>query len=382
MKLAWPTLNRANLFLSGGLGKSDVLVEYDGPLLAMFSPSTGSQALGVAADWDESGERWVLADISSMEIEAMARGALPVREIFSKEELNVVDFDQSGSFVGAWLVEPASIPTGALPSVGAILPREARSYLVKKHRVKEPSTPRLRVAGSRVHGSKIEFSALSRITGTFQSLWVSLGVQRGILELPAAYGASPSTLMAGSFSAGSFAVEIQVADGSAFEKILAEYNRVVNLARGDDDELTSAISDPSALGRLREFMKALSDLRMEATLETASEVVYVGHARARVVSASIRAHLKDARKKKARQATTTTSRQGYFEEVGLPDKTFEFSDIETGEVIRGTMNAKLAKEIRSRGAQVGGKELYIATFAQKSDKTTLVSFVARQQKFF
>ena len=111
--------------------KAEVLVEYEGPRVVLYrSPKV--DRLGIVVEPGIDPEHWILSRVSKMELEALASGSLPVRDIFSQREtLRWLELDARGKPLRARTIRPLEIPSGMLPVKGALLPDTSRPRLIK-----------------------------------------------------------------------------------------------------------------------------------------------------------------------------------------------------------------------------------------------------------
>lgn len=146
MRRSWNISGSASMPEAHDLAaRVDVLVELDGPQLVLYT-SGDRRSVGILADEDEKSIRWLVVETSKLELEALARGDLPMRDVFSRKPvLRALDCDQSGKVTKYWLVPASEVPFGILPRKGAALPSGARTFLQKRLRLKAMAPKRRRV---------------------------------------------------------------------------------------------------------------------------------------------------------------------------------------------------------------------------------------------
>ncbi|MBA2662666.1 MAG: hypothetical protein H0U74_10255 [Bradymonadaceae bacterium] len=145
MRATWNLPDQTTL-LASGRTMTQVLVEYDGPQIAIFSDSSG-EFLGLVADQDDRAQRWLQARLSSTEKQALLLGAETLYRALMKDELWVVDIDLVNGGECAWVVNSESLDEQNLPRPKALLPR-----LVREHFCGEESlaSPELKLDGAGV----------------------------------------------------------------------------------------------------------------------------------------------------------------------------------------------------------------------------------------
>jgi len=374
MKRDWSSLVAPSFLVPEPKAKIDVLVEYDGPQLILRG-----QNLGLLADADRNLERWLLTNVTKLELEALALGALPMRDIFSrKNSITVVDFAGLKSPRHSWTITPEQVPPGILPTPKAALPTSARAFLQKKLKMKPHAATvrRLRFAGMPVHGSAIEFSALSKLVGSFQEILTSIGQALGIHAI-ATDGLPSTTLLAGATSEGSFAIHLHASDQAVLDKVLERYRSLVTLAHENVASFAEEVTPESQLGREFEaYFGDLADLKAESLIEIPGATVYVGPAYAQ----TIRVALKRPRKPRVTAPTLpheVTVQRGYFDRFAADDATFAFFDIDSGRQRQGTVSASLKRKVSDQGSQeaaVGRITMYRATIEHHGSELVLVAF--------
>lgn len=143
-----------------------ILAEYNGPQIAIFRFLSG-RYLGVAADEEKEIVRWLLAPLSSVELQALAVAAMPTRELFVKDErIIVVDADDRFTVTRIWTDVDGATLGDNLPEAEALLPRETRHFLRAKLGL--PDAPELSICSTVDSKSGLGFRALSEVLGVFQ----------------------------------------------------------------------------------------------------------------------------------------------------------------------------------------------------------------------
>jgi hypothetical protein len=362
--------------------KAEVLVEYDGPRVVLFrSPKV--DRLGIVVEPGVDPEHWILARVSKMELEELARGALPVRDVFShRDDLRWLELDGKWKPLRARTIGCAEIPDGILPVRGAPLPDTSRPYLFKLLRLRKERSAarRIRLDGSLIRDNRIAFAALAQIAQALQNFWSSIGETLGLIATGDASGIAPTTLLAEATGRGSFVLNVHAPDEQAFDRVLVDYRRIVRGAFDDDVQITEELSANAPLARsLDAYLKTLETWGAEAVIEAPATRSYVGHSSAR----SIRAALKPAPSEEADQPDERPTRKlaGYFVAFDMGNAEFQFHHVEANETITGKIAANLAKGMRERGdkeATVGLRTRYAVTIEERHAKSLLVAFSKAQ----
>lgn len=377
MKRSWEALGNAPSMPFEFMGKSPtVLVEYDGPQLVLYGTEFGDR-LGVLADSNSTHERWVLASASKLELEALARGGLPMRDIFSrKEALQVVDFSTPRKADATWRIDSARVPFGVLPAKGAPLPSASRMALLKRLKARAVTGRRLRFGGAPVSESTIELSGLAQLSQWFQKLWTAIGDSLG-MNTPAFHrGPAQTGLIAYATSRGSFAINLAANDETAFDQVLNRYRVLIGAAYESAAALDGELFKHKELrATFSGYFGMLEKLRAEVLVETPHAQVYVGHARAK----GIRVALKPAaiKPEATEDEPTLIERRGYFDEFGVGQRTFMFVDFDSEDTFKGAVAPALSEKVElgsTKEANVGRVTLYRAQIEQRGDSHTLIDF--------
>jgi hypothetical protein len=106
--------------------QSEVLVDYEGPYLAIYSTKDNGLYFGIFCDFVEDDFRWMLAPITNAERIAIISGMTSLRDVFNKRIILICDFDNNYLAKKAWHCSPESIPSSILPKPHQPLPSFAR----------------------------------------------------------------------------------------------------------------------------------------------------------------------------------------------------------------------------------------------------------------
>jgi len=107
-----------------------VLVEFDGPQIVCVWGPGGGRRLSVACDEDADAVRWVEAELSPSQWNALFEGKLALRDALQQPRGWVVDEARMAEAVRAWEVSPVDLDPALLPEPGALLPTEVRQRFV------------------------------------------------------------------------------------------------------------------------------------------------------------------------------------------------------------------------------------------------------------
>lgn len=237
MKQGWPV--NEELFTGDTLSTLEidtVLVEYDGPKVALWKGANDVLALGVVADEDETSVRWLLASTERVELDGMLLGALSVRDALTKHDALVCDVERDGKPTAAWRADWSRIPEDFLPSRGALLPSAVRQQFLTSPAADRGHSMRIAsVASPASH--KLEFTEYANVLTAHQSLWTAGaqalsdkdGRHRGSVKK---YIKQRSVMYASAEHAGSFEVEIFPADKDTFAQV---GDLVQRITRASDD---------------------------------------------------------------------------------------------------------------------------------------------------
>ena len=213
-RIVSPRQNAVFLGVHGIRRRAKVLLEYDGPAIVRLDDGS-SQFIGLAVDEDDDGTvRSLRAPVSGLEIKALKQGAAPLRRVFVKDRLTVVDYAENASRCECGIF-PTSMSAG-----GAARPEVYVPGSQQRAKVTGGTGPYLTLKGRR----QTEWIAFGEwaITSKLQALWNSIAqaFQRG-----------PMVLGAAGFSAGSVKVIVHTDDPELFAQVANTYKRLV-LASG------------------------------------------------------------------------------------------------------------------------------------------------------
>lgn len=386
MSYQW-NLGDAELAMAPDRKMELVLIDYDGPQLALFKDRSRQRYIGLATNAEDHATRWIQAPVSLLEIEALCDQGITMRNVVCKPELEVIDYIDDRP-KRSWRIRPEQVPTGVLPVVGAQLPKVigkfAKEQLRLRPRVAEE--PMFRVAGRVVRDHQITFIGLGVVTQALQRLWSAIAD----IELPAtAFTAEAmdrrhdaTTLVMAASARGSFGLKIATNDQAAFETIGSRYKQLVGVNPEAEPELLSGLPT-TVLKALQDFLKTMEDHGIELLANWRSEAAYVGAPQAERLRPAV-ARLVRARKARNSEAEPGSSRtfRGYFEGFNLNTKKFDFFDSTNDQRLNGTIASDLAKNVTSdREVNVGHLTLYDVQVLVSDTSITLTSLLPVQTKF-
>lgn len=329
MKWSWKFGQEIMPLLVTRRALKEILIEYDGPRLAILEQPP-DQILALCIDEDKNGVRWIRSPLSSLEYEALMRGALTVRAALLKPGMVLVEYshDKDEKLQSAWELDPTQVPDDVLPDVDTLLP----NYVMISH----PSTLAPNVSAEFRLGTKgtrdipehiISFQRLSAVTAGIQHLWDAIG---------STLTARPTVLNAYATSRGSLAIRVQVDDKETFSQVAAVY-RELTRATYDRKQLVETLSAKSArvIRRYSEYLKMLDENSLDVFAEWYAGVAFIGHAGAQRNRKHIRVPAPEVATPKR------IVRAGYLEGFGRSPRHFEFYDPDTGARITGLIHKDL-----------------------------------------
>lgn len=310
----------------------DVLIEHDGPILAVVETADGGRFLGLAVDRAAKFTRWIEAPISKLQVEALRLGGLAVRDVFvDTDELFVVDYNHR--HVPGWTVKsaPSEIPQSVFPKPGALLPSRARLAT----RVGVGQTE-FHLAGEAVREDVVAFPKLAAFMAKIQAFWSALSESLSI---------APTPLLATAMSpGGSMVIQVTPTDDPAFHKVSNLYRQLTVAGDGGDLEAL-LVERPRDVSRTyADYLKILHLHRLEVLTESADGASYMGPRMAARARASVREAISQI---DPSPETIDIRTEGYFEGF-LPSKSrFEFYDLRTGATYHGAIERTLKHRIKT-----------------------------------
>jgi hypothetical protein len=311
----------------------EVVLEYDGPQLMILEDGP-DLFLALAVDGDEEVARWIHTPVSSFEIEALTRGAEPLRTAFLKPLMILVDVDlRTGRLRQAWEIDSRSVPEDALPERGALLPHITSQESLASE---VDATPAFRFEGKGTAKNRVTFGDLSALTSKIQVLWNALASDSHN---------QPLVLSAVGTATGSLKILVHTDDLVRFRRVAESYRRLVWAT--DDKEAVRELLSASPEGQriastYSDYLKTLEQHGVEVMAEWSGGAAFVSHGAAQRTRESLRA---SGLTPDPVETVEIAHQRGYFEGFfRLGYGKFEFYDVDSGETHQGT----IARTVRSR----------------------------------
>jgi hypothetical protein len=343
---------------------ASVLIEYDGPQLVVLRDNSKRWHIGLAADHDASAERWIHAQVTEMELEALCTEGVTMRNVVCKPTIEIVDY-VSGRPHSLWRVAPERVPAGILPLRGAYLPLEIGRLSMRELRIKQrvDRRPIFRCGGRVVQDNAITFAGISAVTKCLQALWTSIAnavfpAGQMTTDAMSSY-LHQSTLRMVAGVPGSFGIGVDASDNDAFARIASVYKSL--LATSPDDDVASfAGLHVEVLRKYAEYLKILETNGIEVLTNWSNDSAFVGYAYAEQARAAVTSAIGRSRTEaSAPSMGELISVRGFFDLFGLSNKKFEFYNTQTGDSLSGIIDADLAKRVKAEGeVRVGHKTQY------------------------
>jgi hypothetical protein len=308
----------------------EVLLEHDGPQMVIFTDNAEREFLGLAVDSDENFVRWLHAPLSHLEREALLTGVQPVRDVFLKRTVLVVDYPHDlHSPQAVWRVGSSDIPETVLPRRGTTLVPEPAP------RALAPSEPVLRFAGEGAGKDGVTLSQLGALAGTLHQVFTAIA--RDVIGI-----SNPSPISVFATHGGSLAVKVHTDNIEIYNRVANQYR---DLIRAVDDEAAATRialkTPPLVIEALDRHLDALDKQRAEMLAAWSSGAVFVGPGS---VERARDAYLTEAE----RPITTEQPREfrGYFEGFWRKKPArFEFYDIDSNDTFTGTVAVAVTRAL-------------------------------------
>lgn len=350
MNFDWQLRGQATLGIASAMAErkiARVLLEYDGPQLAVLE-SRQSKYIAFAADEDDKSVRWIHAPVTELEIKALLRGQIAIRNVVAKSIVSVIDVSLAGKPTLAWpTVSVSEIPGDCLPERDVLLPQFARESAISSGRVA------FECEGESVRGHSMLFSCLSALTGSLQRFWSAAAPDAGVEAKSDGEGAwGPAALVCPAGAPGSFAIVIERRDAAAFEAIASVYRSIVSHSYGDPKLLQEALAArrPSLAQAYSGYLSALETFKVDVLFDSGRDITFLGFdAAARVRPYVARSGI--------RSATGRTSEVfeaiGYFDGFMKLKARFEFFDVTTRMEYRGNVSEPVLALAHARDVVIG-----------------------------
>lgn len=333
-----------------------VLVEIDGPQLVLAKGEDGSRSLGLFADSHDDGrELWLFSPTTDMEIEALIRGAVSMRDAVEKPTMALVEYDGDRP-TSVWGLRAQDVPRGVLPVPGADLPVQDRDELLRALLPKSsrPTVRRIfRCGGKPVKDSSITFGALSGIAGAIQVLWSSIGESLpgapAVTQDEIAARGEAITLRMQSSMAASFGIVVSASNDETFKRVAAVYKR---LSRMTSTEAADVDMSPVVLQSYDSYLATLANFDAEVFAHLDEAEAYISSSQAVRVRGALRARF-GAFEAPPELPPPGFTGSGFFHAADLTKKTFTFFDPVTGNTIKGKIAKDIADPLLAEGQEIG-----------------------------
>lgn len=335
----WDLPKQGELASTLSLEPGMILVEYNGPQIVLADSASGKY-LGVAADEDETAIRWIYAPVTSVELRALAGGAVTTRDVIVKPKVYVVDTDHSDNVTGVWECDAATLDDGNLPDRGALLPKAARDVLLAS--VPAITGPAICLEQTAAPSKGVFFRALSDVLSSFQRLWNAIA-QAVSAAGPKERGrwtaelSGRATLSLAAAEAGSLVMRVEPTDRYLFDLASKPFQDLV-LAGSDPQALATALTRLGARVQAR-YEELLGDVEKHGlqllTYRDGGVAFLSPQTAGRIRSALPQGILGEP---KSRPAV------GYFTAFDIEGAKFEFFDDAAEVVYRGSVHEDVLAE--------------------------------------
>lgn len=303
-----------------------VLVEYEGPQLVTLRDDD-RRYLGLSSDVDDKFVRWIHAPISDLEWQSLLLGLVPMRDVFRKPTVWIVDEYHDGTPIRGQEVNGEELDEDSLPTAAALLPTAAREAFAGEL----PALPArmLRFQQRKKPSRALPLTAMGKGAVAYQRLWTACATSANDQSLAARRSelSKRSQLFAVAPRAASFGIELSPLDPTLFAVVAERIARLI--ANADNQiELASFFREfPGARAAYDGFLRALQDNDLDMLASWPSGGVFLSGGRSSIVRAAI------GRTKTS--TDTTFSAQGYFRGFMKGSGEFEFYDPDADMAYRG-----------------------------------------------
>jgi hypothetical protein len=310
------------------LSDVDIVDEYNGPQI-VFATLDAERLFGVAADEDQTSERWVFAPVGAMEERALRAGVASPREALRKDNAQVFDFRRDGSGFQVCLIDGERLSDDELPTAKARL--EAENLLIA------PKTDTIQLTLDREVGTPrgLPLDAVADVLRDFQRYANAVGafMDEGLVRLHGRLSdelLGKTALGLQTASAGSLALQPIPSDAALSHEIIVRLAETI--AAGDDSEGLALLlprSGPRALRRYEDLLLTLERHQLQLLAQNGGVSTFVGWRSAGRFSRAMPASVKE-------QAEPMIAR-GYFSGFARDKKEFAFVDTERDAILTGAI---------------------------------------------
>lgn len=150
-----------------------VLVDFDGPQVAITTDPQRQLYLAVVADHEQGLTRWLESPLPPHEHDALLIGQQTLADALLKDGVRIVDRTARGEVVSTWVLKESEIPAHLRPRANSYLPG-----LIASGPGTEVASPRLIIDGEGVHGNEISFSALGHLAVEVQGVLAAIAGEK------------------------------------------------------------------------------------------------------------------------------------------------------------------------------------------------------------
>jgi len=335
MKKNWNFLSQAHLFKKD-IQVEKVLVEYDGPQIAVFhDPTEIPKLFGVAVDEEVGMIRWILIKISPTELTALLNGLVFLRDVFLKESCYIVDFNEEMEVVASWEIaneclEDSHLPKPRVPlyliPIASPLIQEGRAIKLDGRLFKEHS---------------IGFRQLSDLFGTIQRLWERIAeseiLKKGMNQVMPDIK-SISSLNLAATQMGSLELRVEASNDDLFDLVAKHFSEILT-ASNDLDLLKERLNrlGTRTKSAYTDFLGVIHLSGLEFLFMDQKSPAFVSPGMAQNIRRTISEH-----KNQFKSSFIST---GYFYAYRNKKSThtFEFFDEQRGESFKGSVDPQVWK---------------------------------------
>lgn len=292
-----------------------VLVEFDGPQLVTLRDAD-NRYLGVASDIEGETVRWIHAQITELEWQALVRGLVPLRDAFLKPVVWVIDEYADGIRVRGQMASGTDLDESDLPKAGALMPASVRRTFASEMPALPARMLRFQQKGTPPH--TIDLTTLSRGSAAYQRLVTACATPANETA-PAARSdlAKRSRLLAVARPmAASYGIELGSHDPALFDTVSSRIAKLIASADNREALMRFFAEFPDAQSAYNSFLRTLYDNDLDVMASWPSGGAFLSADR----SVSVRTVVESTIETKEQTIHPT----GYFRGFTKGSKKFEF----------------------------------------------------------
>jgi hypothetical protein len=338
MRAAWRALqNQLELPTRSlsDLSEIDIVEEFNGPQI-VFGNLDGERVFGVAADEDESVERWGFAPVSHLEEGALKAGVASLREALRKDSARIVDFARNRAGLRVIPLNGELLSDDELPTA------DARLELMGA----EPQAcgNEIRFVLDRIGGvaSGLPLKAVAEFLSNLQR-YADAVIAYVDSSLSRVHGRLTDEIIAKSAfalqtaTAGSLALDIAPANQDLATRVVEHLQQAADAGdRGDKLAALAESGGARALLRYEDLLATLQRHQLQVLAQGGSHSAFLSWTSARRFSSA----MPDIVQRELEPIVV----RGYFRDFGREKGEFVFVDVETEEVLQGTIGESVLTE--------------------------------------